>query len=79
MARAAKFALSILNILKQGNGSFTPADRTAANHEFQERRARFDCFDGMVISWTIGINPDSELVNTIHDAAPTDPKNLGPA
>jgi len=28
-----------------------------------------DCFDGMVVSWTIGTNPDSELVNTMLDAA----------
>ena len=28
-----------------------------------------DCFDGMVVSWTIGTNPDAELVNTMLDAA----------
>lgn len=28
-----------------------------------------DCFDGLVISWTIGTHPDAELVNTIFDAA----------
>jgi putative transposase len=28
-----------------------------------------DCFDGMVVSWTIGTRPDSELVNTMLDAA----------
>ena len=28
-----------------------------------------DCFDGMVVSWTIGISPDAELVNTMLDAA----------
>jgi len=28
-----------------------------------------DCFDGLVISWTIGTNPDAELVNTMLDAA----------
>ena len=28
-----------------------------------------DCFDGMVISWTIGTRPDAELVNTMLDAA----------
>ena len=28
-----------------------------------------DCFDGMVISWTIGTSPDAELVNTMLDAA----------
>lgn len=28
-----------------------------------------DCFDGMVISWSIGIQPDAGLVNTMLDAA----------
>jgi len=27
------------------------------------------CFDGMVVSWTIGTSPDAELVNTMLDAA----------
>jgi transposase InsO family protein/transposase-like protein len=28
-----------------------------------------DCFDGLVISWTIGTRPDAELVNSMLDAA----------
>jgi putative transposase len=28
-----------------------------------------DCFDGMVVSWTIGTSPDAELVNAMLDAA----------
>ena len=28
-----------------------------------------DCFDGLVVSWTIGARPDAELVNTMLDAA----------
>lgn len=28
-----------------------------------------DCFDGMVVSWTLCTRPDSELVNTMLDAA----------
>lgn len=28
-----------------------------------------DCFDGMVVSWTIGTSPDGELVNTMLDMA----------
>ena len=28
-----------------------------------------DCFDGMAVSWTIGISPDAELVNTMLDDA----------
>jgi putative transposase len=28
-----------------------------------------DCFDGMVVSWSIGPSPDAELVNTMLDAA----------
>ncbi|MFE1574382.1 hypothetical protein ACFIQG_21700 [Comamonas odontotermitis] len=39
-----------------------------------------DCFDGMVVSWTIGTSPDAELVNSmleriavISAILPTDP------
>ena len=28
-----------------------------------------DCFDGLVVSWTIGARPDSGLINTMLDAA----------
>jgi transposase InsO family protein len=28
-----------------------------------------DCFDGLVISWSIGTSPDADLVNTMLDAA----------
>ncbi|OYR08589.1 integrase core domain protein [Brucella grignonensis] len=28
-----------------------------------------DCFDGLVISWSIGTRPDAELVNSMLDAA----------
>jgi len=28
-----------------------------------------DCFDGLVISWTIGTRPDADFVNTTLDAA----------
>ncbi len=28
-----------------------------------------DCFDGLVVSWTIGTHPDADLVNTMLDAA----------
>jgi len=28
-----------------------------------------DCFNGLVVSWTIGTRPDSDLVNTMLDAA----------
>jgi transposase InsO family protein len=28
-----------------------------------------DCFDGLVVSWTIGTRPDAVLVNTMLDAA----------
>jgi transposase InsO family protein len=26
-----------------------------------------DCFDGMVVSWSLGTRPDAELVNTMLD------------
>lgn len=28
-----------------------------------------DCFDGLVVSWTIGTSPDAELVNTMLEGA----------
>ena len=28
-----------------------------------------DCFEGMMVSWTIDTSPDAELVNTMLDAA----------
>ena len=28
-----------------------------------------DCFDGLVVSWTVGTSPDAELVNAMLDAA----------
>ena len=28
-----------------------------------------DCFDGLVVSWSVGVRPDAELVNTMLDAA----------
>lgn len=28
-----------------------------------------DCFDGLVVSWTIGTRPDAAMVNTMLDAA----------
>jgi transposase InsO family protein len=28
-----------------------------------------DCFDGLIVSWSIGTHPDAELVNTMLDAA----------
>ncbi|MDB5843441.1 MAG: Integrase, catalytic region, partial [Polaromonas sp.] len=28
-----------------------------------------DCFDGLVVSWTVGTRPDAQLVNTMLDAA----------
>jgi putative transposase len=28
-----------------------------------------DCFDGLVVSWSIGTRPDADLVNTMLDAA----------
>ena len=28
-----------------------------------------DCFDGMIVSWSIGTRPNAELVNTMLDAA----------
>lgn len=28
-----------------------------------------DCFDGFIVSWTVGTNPNAELVNTMLDTA----------
>ena len=34
-----------------------------------------DCFDGLAVTWTIGVSPYSELVNSMLDAAIADLKN----
>ena len=34
-----------------------------------------DCFDGLAVTWTIGVSPSSELVNSMLDAAIADLKN----
>jgi putative transposase len=36
-----------------------------------------DCFDGLVVSWTIGTRPDSDLVNTMLDAVIETVTNAG--
>jgi transposase InsO family protein len=36
-----------------------------------------DCFDRMVVSWSIGTRPDAELVNTMLDAAIASVENTG--
>jgi transposase InsO family protein len=36
-----------------------------------------DCFDGMVVSWSIGARLDAELVNTMLDAAIASVENTG--
>ena len=28
-----------------------------------------DCFDGMVVNWSLGMRPDAKLVNTMPDPA----------
>ena len=37
-----------------------------------------DSFDGMAVSWTIGANPDAQLVNTMLDAAIEKVTETGP-
>jgi putative transposase len=50
------------------------ADR---HHEFQIPAGKvylspmIDCFDGIVVSWSIGTSPDAELVNNMLDLAVT--------
>lgn len=44
------------------NGVFLPAGKVYLS-------PIMDCFDGMVVSWTIGTCPDAELVNTMLDRA----------
>jgi len=30
-----------------------------------------DCFDGLVVSWSLGTSPDAEFVNTMFDTDPS--------
>jgi len=67
------------------NKSWLPvAERDALSKEVEQLEARMrkhipagkvylspiiDCFDGLVVSWTIGTRPDGQLVNTMLDQA----------
>ena len=44
-------------------------DRVFASRQQVYLSPIIDCFDGMVISWSIGTQPDAGLVNTMLDAA----------
>ncbi len=64
------------NLLNRDFQAATPNDKWLTDiTEFQIPAGKvylspvIDCFDGMVVSWTLGTRPDSELVNTMLDAA----------
>jgi transposase InsO family protein len=64
------------NLLKRDFQAATPNEKWLTDiTEFQIPAGKvylspvIDCFDGMVVSWTLGTRPDSELVNTMLDAA----------
>lgn len=44
-------------------------DRHRAEANLSPDKRLIDCFDGQVVSWSIGTRPDAELVNTMLDAA----------
>ncbi|KMK64481.1 IS3 family transposase [Puniceibacterium sp. IMCC21224] len=64
------------NIIKRDFQASAPNEKWLTDiTEFHLRSGKvylspiIDCFDGLVISWTIGTRPDADLVNTMLDAA----------
>ena len=64
------------NIINRDFNAATPNEKWLTDiTEFQIPAGKvylspmIDCFDGLVVSWTIGTRPDSDLVNTMLDAA----------
>ena len=64
------------NLLNRNFRAATPSEKWLTDiTEFQVPAGKvylspmIDCFDGMVVSWSIGTRPDAELVNTMLDAA----------
>ena len=69
---------SVPNIVQRNFHAEVPSQKWLTDiTEFQVSTAKvylsplIDCFDGMVVSWTIGTSPDAELVNTMLDSAVT--------
>ena len=64
------------NLLNRDFQAMTPNEKWLTDiTEFQIPAGKvylspvIDCFDGLVVSWTLGTRPDAELVNTMLDAA----------
>lgn len=64
------------NLLNRNFSADTPNEKWLTDiTEFQIPAGRvylspmIDCFDGMVVSWSIGTRPDADLVNSMLDAA----------
>ena len=64
------------NVLNRDFSASAPNEKWLTDiTEFQipagkvNRSPMIDCFDGMVVSWSIGTRPNAELVNTMLDAA----------
>ena len=64
------------NLLNRDFGASAPNEKWLTDiTEFQIPAGKvylspmIDCFDGMVVSWSIGTRPNAELVNTMLDAA----------
>ncbi len=64
------------NVLNRDFSAVAPNDKWLTDiSEFQIPAGKvylspmIDCFDGMVVSWSIGTRPNADLVNTMLDAA----------
>ena len=67
---------AVPNIVQRDFHAEAPSEKWLTDiTEFQVSNSKvylsplIDCFDGMVVSWTIGAIPDAELVNTMLDRA----------
>lgn len=61
-----EISAAVPNIINRDFSSESPNKKLLTDiTEFHIKNAMIDCFDGYVLSWTIGLSPNAELVNMI--------------
>jgi transposase InsO family protein len=63
--------LEVVHVLVRGpHSSGSALSEVGKAHQGDHQAVELiDCFDGLVVSWSIGTRPDAELVNTMLDSA----------
>ena len=74
-AYLGEITLAVANIVERNFHAEASSEKWLTDTEFQIPAGKvylspmIDCFDGIVVSWTIGTSPTAELVNTMLDLA----------